>query len=100
MDDILANWKLINRMLPRTKLFVGEMLHTMTEIQQISTYPDKRIKHVISLLLSSGIRIWEVEYLKWKHIIHLENDCAKIIVYAGQEEQYHSFVTPECFNYL
>jgi len=44
-------------MLPRAKLFGDERPPTMTEIQQISTYPDKRIKPIVSLLLSSGIKI-------------------------------------------
>ena len=41
---------------------------------------------------------------RWKHIIPIERDgkivAAKIIVYAGEPEQYFSFITPEAYNSL
>jgi hypothetical protein len=43
--------------------------------------------------------------MKWKHIIPILNDeniiiAAKIIVYAGDNEEYISFITPEAYNAL
>jgi hypothetical protein len=53
---------------------------------------------------SSGIRIGAWQYLKWKHVKPIRrNDtivAAKIIVYAGENEQYFSFITPEAFQAL
>jgi hypothetical protein len=53
---------------------------------------------------SSGIRIGAWEYLKWKDVEPIWRDnkivAAKITVYAGENEQYISFITPEAFNAL
>lgn len=55
-------------------------------------------------MCSSGIRLGAWEYLKWKHIELIRRDeeivAAKIIVYAGENEQYFSFITPEAFEAL
>ena len=57
-------------------------------------------------MVSSGIRIGAWDYLKWKHVIPWCNDteddilAAKLIVYAGDEEQYFTFITPEAFKSL
>jgi hypothetical protein len=55
-------------------------------------------------MISSGIRIGAWDYLKWKHIIPIEKEgkivAAKIIVYAGEPEQYFSFITSEAYNSL
>ena len=63
-----------------------------------------RIKPVVLVMMSSGIRIAAWHYLKWKHIIPIERDgsviAAKIIVYAGEPEQYYSFITGEAYNAL
>ena len=57
-------------------------------------------------LVSSGIRIGTFETLKWKHITPKydpnTNDiiAAKILVYAKDQEEYYSFLTPEAYNAL
>jgi uncharacterized C2H2 Zn-finger protein len=55
-------------------------------------------------MLSSGIRVGAWDWLKWKHIIPIERDgaivAAKIIVYAGEPEQYFSFITSEAYKSL
>jgi hypothetical protein len=56
-------------------------------------------------MCSSGIRLGAWDYLKWKHIIPilgLNNEiiAAKIIVYAGEEEEYFSFISLEAYSYL
>ena len=56
-------------------------------------------------MLSSGIRLGAWDYLKWKHIIPIYGSnsdgkdvkAAKIIVYAGEDEEYFSFITPEAY---
>ena len=53
---------------------------------------------------SSGIRLGAWDYLHWKDIDPIKRDgkivAAKIIVYAGDNEQYVSFVTPEAYFQL
>ena len=56
-------------------------------------------------MLSSGIRLGAWDYLKWKHIIPNKDNngtvlSAKIIVYAGESDEYYSFVTPEAYTFF
>ena len=55
-------------------------------------------------MVSSGIRVGAFDYLKWKHIVPILDEqhgqviAAKIIVYAGDREEYFSFITPEAYG--
>src|SRR6187200_46380 len=56
-------------------------------------------------MASSGIRIGAWEYLRWKHIIPMTNSsgeiiAAKLIVYAGDREEYYTFITAEAYSSL
>jgi len=53
-------------------------------------------------MASSGIRIGAWDYLQWKHIFPIHNEsrvvvAAKVIVYAGDAEEYYCFITPEAY---
>ena len=56
-------------------------------------------------MISSGIRLGAWDYLKWKHVVPLTNDtedvvAANITVYAGDIEEYYSFLKPEAYYSL
>jgi hypothetical protein len=52
-------------------------------------------------MASSGIRLEAWGYLHWKDIQPIERQgkviAAKIIVYAGDDEEYFSFITAEAY---
>jgi hypothetical protein len=78
---------------------------TIEEIEKLVEYPDRRIKPIVFLMVSSGIRIGAFDYLKWKHIIPTYNNkkeimIAKVTVYSGEIDEYFSFITPEAYNSL
>ncbi|HXS60523.1 MAG TPA: hypothetical protein VN703_06905 [Candidatus Sulfopaludibacter sp.] len=100
MNDIVINWKLVARGMPRGSHAANDRTPTLEEIIQILKYPDLRIKPIILTKISSGIRIGAWDYLQWKHIVPItssENSivAAKIIIYAGEPDVYYSFITPE-----
>jgi len=101
MNDILLPWKRITRGLPKPRRYADDRAPTLEEIQEIVEYPDKRIKAIVSTMVSSGIRLGAWNYLKWKHITPINRNgeiiAAKIVVYQGDPEQYFSFITPEAF---
>ena len=103
-NDILLPWKKITRGLPKARRYADDRAPTLEEIRMITEYPDRRIKAIVSTMISSGIRLGAWNYLKWKHIIPIMRDdklvAAKIIVYQGDPEQYFSFITPEAFVQL
>jgi hypothetical protein len=100
--DIDLSWKKMANILPAGRKFANDRAPTLEEIQTIIEYPDRRIKPLVLTTSSSGIRVGAWEYLKWKHIEPIKRDdkviAAKIIVYAGDNEQYFSFITPEAFQ--
>jgi hypothetical protein len=105
MNNILLNWKLISKVLPKGKHAADDRAPTMDEITKLLQYPDIRIKPIVLLMVSSGIRIGAWDYLKWKHITPIYNDesllvAAKVIVYAGEPEQHFTFITSESYNAL
>ena len=55
-------------------------------------------------MASSGIRLGSWDYLKWCNVIPIKRlnkgVAAKIIVYAGEEDEYFSFITPEAYQAL
>ncbi len=68
MNDIIINWKLVTRDMPRGNHAANDRTPTLDEIIQILKYPDIRIKPIILTMISSGIRIGAWDYLQWKHI--------------------------------
>jgi hypothetical protein len=107
MNDLATaiNWKRITRGLPRSKFAANDRAPNIEEIRKLVEYPDRRIKAIVYTMCSSGIRLGAWQYLKWKHVIPLSNDkgeiiAAELIVYAGEPEQYYTFITPEAYNAL
>ena len=103
MNDITGlNWKKITRRIPKGRKYGKDRAPTLSEIKKILDYPDRRIKPVILLMVSSGIRVGAWDYLNWSHISPIKKDdkivSAKILVYAGTNDEYYSFVTPEAYN--
>jgi integrase len=102
----IINWKRISKSLPRPKTYSSDRIPTLEEIRKLVEYPDRRIKAIIYTMVSSGIRIGAWEFLKWKHVSPITNNdkseviVAKLIVYAGEPEEYTTFITPEAYNAL
>jgi hypothetical protein len=99
MADIAISWKKISRGIPRVRKFADDRAPIIEEIQKITEYPDRRIKAIVCTMASSGIRVGAWDYLKWKHIVPIERNgvvvASKTIVYAGEEDEYFTFITPE-----
>jgi hypothetical protein len=99
------NWKKITRGLPSGREIGNDRAPSIEEIQKIIEYPDRRIKPLILCMISGGFRLGAWDYLKWKHVIPIENKegeiiAAKLIIYAGEPEEYYCFITPEAYNAL
>jgi integrase len=105
MNNVILNWKIISKGLPKGVQTANDRIPTIDEILEVLKYPDRRIKPVLYTMISSGIRIGAWEWLKWKNIIPIYDEkktviAAKIIVYDGEPDQYFSFITPEAYASL
>lgn len=101
--DIAINWKKITRGLPKVRRYAEDRAPTIEEIQKLCEYPDRRIKSIIYIMASSGIRLGAWDYLRWGHIKPIEKagkTFGKVTVYSGEEEEYFTFITPEAFDEL
>jgi integrase len=103
-------WDMVKTIIPSEQTASDDRIPTISEIRKLVEYPDRRIKTIVLVMLSSGIRLGAWDYLKWKHVIPIYNNnnnddnnnfiAAKIIVYAGQDEEYFSLITPEAYHSL
>ena len=103
--DIDIPWKKITRGLPKGRQSANDRAPTIQEIRKLIEYPDRRIKPIVYTMVSSGIRLGSWDFLRWKHIEPITNSddeiiAAKLHVYAGDEEEYYSFITPEAYKAL
>jgi integrase len=104
INDIQVKWKKVTIGLPKERKYAEDRAPTIEEIQSLVKYPDRRLKVIVSIMISSGIRLAAWDDLKFKHIQPIERNgqivAGKIIVYPGSEEQYYSFITQEACNNL
>jgi hypothetical protein len=56
MNDIVVNWKKITKGLLREKQYGDDRAPSFEEISQLMKYPDRRIRSIILVMASSGIR--------------------------------------------
>jgi integrase len=74
MNEITVPWKKIMRGLPRSRNYANDKAPTIDEIKKITDYPDRRIKPIVYLMASSGIRLGTWDYLKWRHLVPIVRD--------------------------
>jgi integrase len=97
------DWNYIHEYLPKHKKFGEDRAPTLEEVKKMVDRADLRMKCLILFLCSSGARIGSIEWLRWKDVEEVEadqNKLAKVTIYAGETEQYMTFITPECYRHL
>ena len=107
MNDLESalNWEKLSKLMPKARKIGLDRAPTKEEIRKLLEYADIRLKALILLLCSSGIRIGSVEHLRWKHVKPVEykgQRFAKLIVPVskGDGEAYITFITPEAYEAL
>ena len=80
MNDILLNWKKIAKCKSQHRDYANDRAPTLEEIKKLLDFPDRRIKVIVLVMFSSGIRDGAWDYLKCKHIIPIKNEEDKVIV--------------------
>ena len=102
--DIPVPWKKLMRGMPKGRRYANDRAPTLDEIKRLLVYPDRRIKPIVCVMSSSGIRLSAWDHLKWKHIIpklrYGRVIAAKILVYAEDDDEYFSFISQEAYEAL
>jgi hypothetical protein len=105
MNNLALNWRRLRRGLPKGREVANDRAPTAEEILKLVEFPDRRIKPIVYTMISSAFRVGAWDFLKWKHIDPINNDkgeviAARLTVYAGDSEEYYSFITPQAYNSL
>jgi integrase len=106
MNDIVINWKKLGKGIPQGKQSAEDRIPTMDEIHKLIEHPDRRVKIIVYVMISSGIRVGSWDFLKWKHVIPIKKKntlvAAKLIVRNTKinNREYYTFITPEAYNAL
>lgn len=103
MNDVTGiNWKRISRLMPRERKFALDRAPTMDELRLLLANSDPRFQAVLLTMASSGIRIGAWDYLTLGHVDPIKQEgkvvAAKLRVYAGDPEEYITFITPEAYQ--
>ena len=106
MNDLenSLNWWKISKLMPKARKVGLDRAPTKDEIRKLLEHADIRMKALILLLCSSGVRIGSVEHLRWKHLTPVEYQgyrFAKLVVPVSKSgEAYTTFITPEAYECL
>ncbi len=97
LNDKLVNKRKIARFYGEEKKTIKDFSYTIEDIQKMLTRASFRVKTIILLYSSTGIRKSALIDLKLKHLKKInEYDLYKITIYENTKEEYYTFCTPEC----
>jgi hypothetical protein len=100
----VIDWAGLIEDMPKPRDTGNDRIPTLQEIKKLVAYPDRRMKFLVYTMCSSGCRVGAWDYMRWKDIepkYNKENGelvAAKLIIYAGEPEEYFTFCTPEAYN--
>lgn len=102
MNDVVINKKKINKFVgARTKKH-KDIGYNTNQIRRLFEVCDDRIKVIVLLFASTGMRLGALPTLKMGNFrsVNIENDkqikLYQITIYEGEPEEYITFCTPEC----
>jgi integrase len=97
MNDVMLNWKKVSNYLGENTKIFKDRAYTTEEIQRLLTKADERMRVVILLLASTGMRIGAIPGLKLKHLTKVgDYNLYQITVYENTKDEYYCFCSPEC----
>jgi hypothetical protein len=104
MNDILLNWRKINKLLPHGNDNAADEAYTREQIKKMLEYSDLRAKIPILFMASSGMRLGGFQGLTDGCVKPINDEktdkllAAHVIVYKGTEDEYDTFISPEAFH--
>jgi site-specific recombinase XerD len=99
MNDIPLNKKKINMFKGEFTGKVVDRAYTHEEIRKVLDVSDLRMKVMILLMASSGMRIGALPSLRLRNLERIDS-IYKVTVYQGTNSSYYTFCTPECSSFI
>ena len=98
------DWRVIKNAFPPPARYSKDVAYSISQINKLCEYSDPRIKALVYVMATSGIRVGAWNFLKKKHVIPVVREgkiiCAILIVYDGEPEEYPTLITKEAFDEL
>ena len=102
MNDVRLNTVKLQKFLPEQKKKNVDRSYTHSEIKTILDNCDIRMKAVVSILASTGIRRGALPLLKLSHVEDRKTNegqkVYKFTIYENTKDQYFTFCSPEATN--
>jgi hypothetical protein len=101
MNDIVINRKKLGKYLGEHVKTVKDRSYTIEEIKKIVDVCSLKYKIAVTIMSSSGCRIGAIPNLIISSLkYHDKYQLYQIIFYENTKDEYFSFVSPECSNYI
>lgn len=101
MNDVTLNWKKIAKYIGERTRVQKDRPYKIDEIKRILERSDLRMKVVVLLLASTGMRIGALPDLELRHLTKVtEHNLYEITVYEGTNDEYLTYCTPEAANVI
>lgn len=101
MNNIRINDRKIAKFLGESGRKNTDRGYNHAEIKKLLDVSDLRMKSVILLMASSGMRVGPVTDLKLKHLEEIPNEKTfKITVYEKSKDEYYCFCSHECYSVI
>jgi integrase len=100
INDIILNTNKISRFMPDNRKSNKDRPYKQEEILKLLEFADERMRAVILLIASTGMRIGAIPSLTLSNLETIEIELAikiyKITVYENDNEEHFTYCTPEC----
>jgi integrase len=97
INDVILNRKRLGKFLGPRQKHVNDRPYTLEEIEKMLKASDERMRCVVLILTSTGMRIGGLAGLKISSLTKIEEyGLYCVTVYEGSSEEYICFTTPEC----
>jgi len=101
MNQVLLNWDYIQKLYPAKIKSQGYKAWETDDIKKmLNATKSLRNQAVIHFMASTGCRIGAFDGLKIEHLADMGEGCKGVLIYAGDKEEYWSFLTPEASKAL
>lgn len=91
INDVILNTTKIGKFMPEQRKVKKDRGYEHAEIGKMLEIADERMRVVVLLLASTGMRIGAIPSLKIRNV-----EDTKITVYENDKEEYFTFITSEC----
>jgi site-specific recombinase XerD len=92
LNDFVLNDRKISRFMPEQMKRKKDRGYTHQEISKLLEIADERMRVVILVLASSGIRLGALPLIRLKNL----EDNKILTIYENHNQEYFTFITPEC----